>query len=109
MFICLYCLSHGDLRNCMLLFTHQVTSNFFATPWTVTCQAPHSLGFPRQKYWSTLPFPTPGDLPDLGIEPVSPALAGRLFTILPPGKPGLYVNCNKTQCILNIAMIYNVF
>ena len=103
MLICLYCLSHGDLKNCMLLFSHRVMSSSFATPWTVTCQAPRSMGFPRQKYWSALPFPTPGDLPNVGIEPVSSDLAGRLFTILPPGKPGLYVSCNKTQCILNIA------
>ena len=49
----------------------------------IACQAPLSMGFPRQKYWSGLPFPTPGDLRDPGIEPtslVSPALAGRFFT-----------------------------
>ena len=45
-----------------------------ATPWTVAHQAPLSMGFSRQKYWSGLPFPSPGDLPDLGIEPRSPAL-----------------------------------
>ena len=46
----------------------------FATPWTVTCQAPPSMGFLRQDYWSGLPFSSPGDLPDVGIEPRSPAL-----------------------------------
>ena len=56
-------------------------------PWTVTCQAPVSMGFPRQKYWSGLPFPTPGDLPNLGIKPKSPALVGRFFSTMPPGKP----------------------
>ena len=63
----------------------------FATPWTVACQAPPSMEFSRQEYWSGLPFLTPGDLPDPGIElvsPASPALAGRFFTIEPPGKPG---------------------
>ena len=45
-----------------------------ATPWTVVCQAPLSLGFSRQKYWSGLPFPSPGDLPDPGIEPEPLAL-----------------------------------
>ena len=48
------------------------------------------MGFPKQKYWSGLPFPTPGDRPDPGIEPVSlvsPALAGGFFTTVPPGKP----------------------
>ena len=44
------------------------------TPWTVTCQVPLSMGFSRQEYWNGLPFPSPGDLPDPGIEPGSPAL-----------------------------------
>ena len=60
------------------------------TLWTVAHQAPLSMGFPRQEYWSRLPFPTPGDLPDPGIEPtslVSSALAGGYFTTVPPGKP----------------------
>ena len=56
---------------------------FFETPWVVAHQVPLSMGFPRQKYWSGLPFPTLGDLPDPGIEltfPASPVLAGRFFT-----------------------------
>ena len=55
----------------------------FATPWTVAHQAPLSLGFSRQEYWSGLPFPLLGDLPNPGTKPVfleSPALAGRFFT-----------------------------
>ena len=59
----------------------------FATPWTVAHQAPLSVGFPRQEYWSGLPFPSPGDLSHPGIEPTSPVLAGRFFTTEPPGKP----------------------
>ena len=59
----------------------------FATPWPATQQAPLSTGFPRQVYWSRLPFSSPADLPDSGMEPASPALAGRLFTTEPPGKP----------------------
>ena len=51
----------------------------FVTPWTVAHQAPPSMGFSRQEYWSGLPFPSPGDLPDPEIELVSPALAGGLF------------------------------
>ena len=50
----------------------------FATLWTIACQAPLSMGFPRQEYWSGLPFPSPGDLPDPGVKPetlMSPALA----------------------------------
>jgi len=48
------------------------------------------MGFSRQEYWSGLPFPSPGDLPDLGVEPESPALAGGFFTTEPPGKPISY-------------------
>ena len=53
----------------------------------VAHQAPLFMGFPRQEYWSGLPLPSPGDLPDPGIEPTYPALAGELFTTEPPGKP----------------------
>ena len=54
-------------------------------PWTVTCQDPLSTEFSRQEYWSGLPFPTPGNLPNPGIGPTSLALAGGFFTIAPPG------------------------
>ena len=57
------------------------------TPWTVAHQAPLSMGFPRQEHWTVLPSSSPGDLPDPGIELVSPALAGGCFTPEPPGKP----------------------
>ena len=58
----------------------------FATPWTVAYQASLSMGFSRQEYWSGLPFPSPGDLPDPGIEPRFPALeADALTSILSPG------------------------
>ena len=53
----------------------------FATPWTVAYQAPPSMGFSRQEYWSGVPFPSLGDLPNPGIEPGSPNIAGRLFTV----------------------------
>ena len=59
----------------------------FATPWTVTLQAPLSMGFSRQEYWSGLPFPSPGDLPDPGIEPRSPALQVDSLPSEPTGKP----------------------
>ena len=52
----------------------------FVTPWTVARQAPLSMEFSRQEYWSGLSFPSPGDLPDPGIEPAPPALAGGVFT-----------------------------
>ena len=64
-----------------------VMFQLFATPGTVARQAPLSMGFFRQEFWSGLPFPSPGDLPEPGIEPVSPALAGGFFTTEPPEKP----------------------
>ena len=48
-------------------------SDSFVTPWTIACQVPLSMGFPRQEYWSELPFTSPGDLPNPGIKPISPA------------------------------------
>ena len=57
----------------------------FATPWTVTHQAPPSMGFSRQEYWNGLPFPSPGDLPDPGIEPRSPTLQADIVTSEPSG------------------------
>ena len=62
----------------------------FVTPWIAARHAPLSMGCSRQEYWNGLPFPPPGDLSDLGIEPASPespTLAGRFFTTEPPGKP----------------------
>ena len=62
----------------------------FVTPCAVVCQVSLFMGFRRQEYWSGLPFPSPGDLPDPGIEPaspISPSLAGRFFTTVPLVKP----------------------
>ena len=58
----------------------------FATPWTIAYQAPPSMGFSRQGYWSGLPFPSPGDLPNPGIKPRSPALQADALTSEPPGR-----------------------
>ena len=83
--VCLFLLMDGcsviQLCSCVQLF---------ATLWSVALQAPLFMEFSRQEYWSGLPFPTPEDLPDPGMEPeslASPALAGRFFTTAPPGKP----------------------
>ena len=62
----------------------------FATPWTVPCQASPSIRFSRQEYWSELPFPSPGDLPNPGIEPGSPALQADSLSSEPPGSSKLY-------------------
>ena len=59
----------------------------FVTPWTVAYQAPPSMGFSRQECWSRLPFPSPGDLPNPGIEPGSPALRADALPSEPRGKP----------------------
>ena len=59
----------------------------FVTLWTVAHQAALSMGFSRQKYWSGLPLPSPGDLPDPGVEPGSPALQADALSSEPPGKP----------------------
>ena len=70
----------GSKCVCACVFSHR---QLFVTPWTIAQQAPLSVGFPRQEYWSGLPFPPPGDLLHPGIEfmpPVSPTLAGRFFT-----------------------------
>ena len=59
----------------------------FATSWSVASRAPLSMGFSRQEYWSGLPFPSPGDLPNPGIKPRSPALQADSLPIEPPGEP----------------------
>ena len=56
------------------------------TPWTATCQASLSMGFPREEYWSGLPFPSSGNLPDPGIKPRSPTLQADPLPSEPPGK-----------------------
>ena len=61
----------------------------FATPWTVAYRAPLSMGFSRQEYWSGVPFPSPGYLPDPGIEPRSPAFQADALTSEPPGNLSL--------------------
>ena len=67
--------SSSDMHACMLSHVW-----LFVTPWTVTHQAPLSLEFSRQEYWSGVPFSPPGDLPNPGTEPESPVLAGGFFT-----------------------------
>ena len=62
-----------------------------ATPWTVACQAPLSMGFSRQEYWSGLPLPSPGNLPNPGIEPGSPALKADSLLLSHQGSPLIIV------------------
>ena len=72
---------------CCCLVAESYLSRFQPHGLTATRQAPLSMGFSRQEYWRGLPFPSPRDLPDPGIEPEPPALAGGFFTTEPPGKP----------------------
>ena len=74
---------HEDTCSEVKLLSHV---RLFATPWTVAYQAPPSLGFSRQEYWSGLPFPSPGDLSNPGIEPGSPILQADALSSEPPGK-----------------------
>ena len=69
----------------LLLFSHCV--RLFLTLWTIAQQAALSMGFPRQEYWSGLPFPSPGDLPNPEVEPASSAWAGKFFTTELLGEP----------------------
>ena len=67
-----------------------------ATPWTAAYQAPPPMGFPRKEYWSGLPFPSPGDLPDSGIEPRSPTLQADALTSEPPGM--------SEECVISLVL-----
>ena len=73
-------------------------SDSFVTPWTVACQAPLSMRFSRQEYWSGFPFPSPGHLPDPGLKPESPALQADSFSSEPPGKCPV----NTSVCIWSV-------
>ena len=88
---------HFCFRN-HLLFSHWVVSRLFCDLMDyIVHQAPLSMGFPSQEYWSGLPFPSPGDLADPGIEPPSSALAGGFFTTKPPRKayPGVHKHSHR--------------
>ena len=94
-YICIY----------MHIYTHtwmlscSVMSDSFATPWTAACQVRLSMGFSRQRFWSGLSFSSPGDLPDPGIEPVSSALARRLFITDHQGSPYIHTYTHKRMCV----------
>ena len=77
----------------VVIFSRSVVSDSFVTPYTVAHQAPLFMGFFTQEYWSGLPFPSPGDLPDSGIEPRSPALQADSLLSESPGKLLLLLSC----------------
>ena len=76
--------------------SHSAVSDSFVTPWTAVCQALLSMGFSRQEYWSGEPFPSPGGLPDSGIEPGSSALQADSLPSESPGKSPQSVNISPT-------------
>ena len=105
-FICMQCLT-GEIvfyflfTVCVCSVTQWCCDSF--NPWTLPCQAPLSLEFSRQEYWSQLLFPSLGDLPNTGIEPkslVSPELAGRYFTTVPPGKPFMFTRESHFKTVI---------
>ena len=77
--------THSSVLKCKSVSCSVLSDS--VTPWTVPHQAPLSMEFSRQEYWSELPFPSPGDLPNPGIEPGSPALQAYSLPSEPPGKP----------------------
>ena len=77
------------------MLSHFSCVSLFVTPWAEACQAPPSMGFSWQEYWSGLPFPSPGHLPEPGIEPRSLALQADALTSEPPGKLIVYGKIEK--------------
>ena len=77
--------------NCFVCYSLSQSCSNFCNPKTVVHQAPLSMGFSRQEYWSGLPFPSPGGLPNPGIEPRSPAFQADFLLSEPPGKPRLFI------------------
>ena len=80
-------------------------SNYFVTPWTIAHQALLSMGFSRHKYWGGVPFSSPGDLPETGIEPASSTLACRFFTTEPPEKPIKWHVCLCAQLLNHVQLV----
>ena len=97
-YIFTYTSMHSAIVANMILPIVLSHAQFFATPWITACQAPLSIKFSRQEYWSGLPFPSPGDLPNPGIKPMLPVLAGKFFTTKPPRKPIMGSESENESC-----------
>ena len=76
------------------------------SPWTVALQAPLSMEFSRQEYWSGLPFPSPGDFPNLGLNPGSPALQADSLPSVPPGKPNGMVISRMLETVIKPKSVF---
>ena len=88
-------------KSCLLKMKSLSCVQLFATPWTVACQVPLSMGFSRQEYWSGLQFPSPGDLPDPGIKLVFPTLPADSLPSKPPENPYMQSTSWKTPDWMN--------
>ena len=87
-----------------LLLSHV---RLFVTPWTLAHQDPLSMGFPRQEYWSELPFPSPGDLPDPGIKPVSPSQQVYSLPLSHQVSPVYLENISSVPISLLVTMLHS--
>ena len=81
----------------LLFFSCRVVSNSLEIPWTVAHQAPLTMGFPRQEYWSGLPYPSPGNLPNPGIKPISPGLHEDSLLLSHQGNPMPILEMRKME------------
>ena len=90
---------------CVCVLSHFSRVQLFATPWTIVHQAPLSMEFSRQEYWSGLPCPSPGGLPNPGIEPLAPALAGRFLTHCATWEALLYACTHMTYAHSHICLL----
>ena len=97
-----YCWSCSWSRGLKVKVKSLSRVQLFVTPWTIAYQAPPSMGFSRQEYWSGLPFPSPGDLPNPGIEPGSPAFQADALTSEPPESLGI----NKKRSHLGLRFYF---
>ena len=106
--LCELCIYVCELCVCVCARTHTRAYSvaqscpLFATPWTVAHQAPLSIGFSRQEYWSGLPCPPPGDIPNPGIEPRSPTLQAESLLSETPGKP-------KNTTVGSLSLLQEIF
>ena len=96
--------SEEELKSLLMKVKVKVKSlshvQLFATPWTVACQAPLSMGFSRQEYWNGLPVPSPGDLLNPGIKPRTPTLASRFFTTKLPDQ------YSRNRCLCGTLLLF---
>ena len=98
----------GYVYVCVCVCVSRSVMTDSVTPCTVAHQAPLSRGFPRQEYWSGLPFPPLGDLPNQGIQPASPALSGQFFTAELPGKLVTSLQTGKTCCMMGVSLLRRI-